>query len=125
MEHHRTAQFAIIVTMIFIAITISPAISLYTLFLLYVIGWFTNEKEIATLNAFLNKQLTKLDFKLTPKSTFNWGLINIGIQSVMGWILLGSTWGITVMIMYTVSFFLGIASTEENVNKLKQYRFYV
>ena len=125
MEHHKLAQFAMVVFLIFISITVSSMLAFSSIYF-YLIGWFTNEKELKKLSTVINNFCRKIRFqelKFTSKGMYKWGLINIGVQFFMGLISVGFTWSIMIIVMFTIPLFLGISSTEENVEKLKQ-RFY-
>lgn len=121
MEHHKLAQFAMIVSVILVSITLSPFLACISIYF-YLIGWFTNKNEIAPLNESVNKYLRKINFeelKLTSKSVYKWGLVNICVQFFMAWVWISFLWSILIIVLFSGVFFLGIFSTKENIEELK------
>lgn len=120
MEHHKLAQIAMIVSLILVSITLSPALACISIYF-YLIGWFTNKNELVSLNEDINKYLRKINFeelKLTYISMYKWGLINIGVQFFLALVFVSFLWSILIIVLFSGIFVLGMSSTKGNLEVL-------
>ncbi len=114
MEHHKLAQLAMIVCVIFLSIT-SPVLAGIMIYF-YFIGWFTNKNEHARFKTFSN--YLKIVGLKTPEALYNWGLLNIIMQFVVAWTAVNFAWAIIILVTFSIGLFLGVSSTEENLKKI-------
>lgn len=112
MEHHILARFAQVILILYASIVASPMFGCLTIYF-YLFGWFINEDES-------NKWMGSIS-TWSPKLIFNFAMMNIVIQLIIGSVFIGFSWGIFVMMIFSLGLFFGIFSTKEHIEKAQKF----